>query len=135
MDRFAAGRRWLPAIVAVLAVLSGRRGALASRQEGPRLDGLVVDPSGSPIPNAVVTAGQARTRTDGSGRFRLPGPAQWVTARADGWLPRTRTASPAGQVVIRADGVPEQLDGLVQRPDERLDATHRSHDRATYRDW
>lgn len=102
MDRFAAGRRWLLAIVAVLAMLSAvAAGALVSRQEGPMLDGLVVDPAGAPIPNAVVTAGQAQTRTDGSGRFRLPGPAQWVTARANGWLPRTRAASPTGRVVVR----------------------------------
>jgi poly-gamma-glutamate synthesis protein (capsule biosynthesis protein) len=102
MNRFAASRAWLLAGIAILAVVGASgAGALLSSREESTLDGLVVDPSGAPIPNAVVTGGRERATTDGSGRFRLAGAAGWVTVRADGWIPRTRTASPEGQVLIR----------------------------------
>ncbi len=86
-------------VVAILSAVSV--GALLSSRQETVLRGLVVDPQGVPIPGAVVTGGAEHATTDGSGRFRLRGAAGWVTVRADGWLPRTRTASPAGEVVVR----------------------------------
>lgn len=70
---------------------------------GDQLTGVVVGPAGRPIADATVTVGDRseEARTDADGRFTLPGGAAWVTATAEGWLPRTRAATPEEELVIR----------------------------------
>ena len=73
---------------------------LAQRSED-RLTGTVVDPRGRPLAGATVEGPQGATTADETGRFSLQAGAGWVTAKADGHLPRTRAAVPGEPVVVR----------------------------------
>jgi hypothetical protein len=43
------------------------------RDTGSSIAGIVVDPRGARVPNAIVRAGECGARTDGAGRFRIEG--------------------------------------------------------------
>ena len=77
---------------------------LTDRGDDRVLTGLVVGPRGAPVAGAEVRGPhQTSTLTDDAGRFRIenePGPG-WVTASAEGWLPRSRVAVPGVETVVR----------------------------------
>src|SRR5919112_4892905 len=95
---------WWASLLGVLTV-GGAIGAsvLVTATDDPlALTGVVVDPRGRPIAGAQVTRPDgSRTVTDGEGRFAGGTESGWVTARAHGWLARTRAGAPGDRVVIR----------------------------------
>ena len=109
--RRAAGA--LAAVAAVLAVVAVGAAVVVDERSDRvgELSGVVVDPAGSPIAGAQVATGDGRRSTTGAdGRFVLPGPAAWLTVKADGWLTRSRVGGPGESVVIR---LLEDLPGTV----------------------
>lgn len=91
--------------LAALLVAAGAVGAFVVEtgdDEPAALAGVVVDPRGHPIAGAEVTLPDGSgTVSDGAGRFQGGAVSGWVTARAEGWVPRTRAGAPGEQVVIR----------------------------------
>src|ERR671920_2478711 len=95
---------WGASLLGVLAVAGGIGASVlvTANDEPLTLTGVVVDPRGRPIAGAQVTRPDgSRTVTDGDGRFPGGTESGWVTARADGWVPRTRAGAPGDHIVIR----------------------------------
>ncbi|MEC7242732.1 MAG: CapA family protein [Myxococcota bacterium] len=78
-----------------------------------RLEGLVVDMDGNPIPGATVRTGWSEVTTDDQGRFftaEVPG-YRWVEVLKEGYVPRARPAIPGDPVRVRLH---EEREGHVQ---------------------
>jgi hypothetical protein len=65
--------------------------------------GRVVDMDGNPIEGASVNSQTSYTTSNSDGWFDLPseGTPEWITAKRDGFISRTRAASPSTPVLFR----------------------------------
>jgi Bacterial capsule synthesis protein PGA_cap len=93
----------LGVVLLAVVVVGGVLGFVAqvSDPADDRVNGTVVDPQGRPLAGVVVQGPAGETTTDSRGRFELGSAAGWVTAHAEGWLPRTRAAVPGEPVLVR----------------------------------
>ncbi|MDP9396084.1 MAG: CapA family protein [Actinomycetota bacterium] len=106
-------RRWtgptvgvgvLVALAGWVAASSGPQGHGAPGAPGPPgVDGVVVDEAGRAVRGAAVSsAAGGSARTDAQGRFSLDvRRSALVTARADGYLPRTQAVEPGTPTTVR----------------------------------
>lgn len=102
------GRRAILVVIGAVLVGGVAAATFAWRTDQARaeLHGIVVSADGDPIAGALVTLGDESDRsttTDTQGRFVLAAPAWggWVTATGEGWVPRTRAATPGDETVVR----------------------------------
>ena len=120
------------AAVAAAALLSVTAATAQQCSGGVRVEGLVLDPSGSAVVNAqVATPGGLHTVTDGAGRFVLPcapaGSLQ-ITAQAPGFQPATDTvakvAGDTARITLKLPLARVQTDVQVGESDAALDPDH-----------
>lgn len=119
-----AGR--LSGRAAALAILGLTSGCIGSGSEvGPQFpplessaqSGVVTDPSGAPIADALVTIDSRSTLTDSRGRFRFEnGPAKDVVVRVDATRTSTLTSPPGVFDVLSVKGTFLGLQGIFPAP-------------------
>jgi poly-gamma-glutamate capsule biosynthesis protein CapA/YwtB (metallophosphatase superfamily) len=65
--------------------------------------GRVIDMDGKPIEGASVNSQTNHTISNNDGWFELPseGMSEWITAKSDGFIPRTRAASSSTPILFR----------------------------------
>lgn len=102
--------------VAGVAGVAGTTGGweLGGDEDDATLTGVVVTSTGRGVPGAEVLgpAGES-VRTDHEGRFRLDSGPGWVTARSEGFLPRSRAAVLGDDIVIRLAGTTDDTVSLA----------------------